>query len=531
MVVPGTLQLKLLIIIKDMERKSAIRIWFLIILLAVIFRVWSFGSIPGGLNRDEAALGYNAYALSQEGRDEWGVRWPTVFRSFGDYKLPGYVYLLIPLVKFFGPSETIIRFPSLLAGIAVLLLVAALVREIWPKDSWSGFLSAIVIATSPWAIYYSRVAFEAHVALVFLLGFIWLLLKGLNKPFFLLIAPILLFISILTYNTPLILAPVILSWFLVCLYPRLKKIKIKALSLIIESIIAIALSFVVLLPVIRAKQGITIFTDPTLNSQQREERVSKEQTSPVIAKFTKNRYVFFSLIMAKNYIYSFSPTFLVLRGGSHPWHTLPGLGHFSKTAYILMMLGIIIAPSWLKNAKTRFVFGIWLLALLPAIITVDAPHATRSLLFFALSPVVITAAIKWLASKYQRGIAISIFLLCVEGFQYFFQYQSTPANTYDQSWKFGLKEAIFSIEKNKEKHPIYFTDYTASPYIYVLLYARLLPGQFLSTITYYPTDNAGLTHVKSLNQYFFVSEKSQVIPPATLIYQDETGKFLQEIIQ
>ena len=47
---------------------------------------------PPGLFGDEAAFGYNGWAISHYGVDQYGVPWPLFFRSFGDYKGPVGVY-------------------------------------------------------------------------------------------------------------------------------------------------------------------------------------------------------------------------------------------------------------------------------------------------------------------------------------------------------------------------------------------------------------------------------------------------------
>ena len=43
---------------------------------------------PPGFSIDESSICYNAYTVSQTGRDEDGVSWPLFFRAFGEYKNP-----------------------------------------------------------------------------------------------------------------------------------------------------------------------------------------------------------------------------------------------------------------------------------------------------------------------------------------------------------------------------------------------------------------------------------------------------------
>ena len=64
-----------------------------IVLVAFLLRFVRLSSIPVSLSHDEVAIGYNAWSILKTGSDEYGVRFPLLFKSFDDYKLPGYIYL------------------------------------------------------------------------------------------------------------------------------------------------------------------------------------------------------------------------------------------------------------------------------------------------------------------------------------------------------------------------------------------------------------------------------------------------------
>ena len=84
----------------------------LITLLAGLLRFWDLGSMPPSANWDEISHGYNAYSLLQTGQDEWGRSFPLIFRAFGDYKLPLYIYLTVIPVFLFGLNVFAVRFVS-----------------------------------------------------------------------------------------------------------------------------------------------------------------------------------------------------------------------------------------------------------------------------------------------------------------------------------------------------------------------------------------------------------------------------------
>jgi hypothetical protein len=71
-----------------------------ILLLGSFLRFYKVSEVPPSLYWDEAAAGYNAKAIVETGKDEYGHPWPLFFQSFEDYKLPGYIYSTAIAVKF-----------------------------------------------------------------------------------------------------------------------------------------------------------------------------------------------------------------------------------------------------------------------------------------------------------------------------------------------------------------------------------------------------------------------------------------------
>ena len=74
------------------------------IIIGFILRVFMLDKIPQGFNWDEASVSYNAYSLSETGKDEFGKSWPLIIESFGDYKTGIYSILLAPIIKIFNFS-------------------------------------------------------------------------------------------------------------------------------------------------------------------------------------------------------------------------------------------------------------------------------------------------------------------------------------------------------------------------------------------------------------------------------------------
>src|SRR5688572_23536428 len=106
----------------NMKNKKLILL-ILIIFLAAFLRLYKLDKIPSALNWDEVDAGYNAYAIANWGRDEWGESFPLVFTSFRDDKHPVHIYSTVPFVKLFGLSDFITRLPSALAGVLSVFLI------------------------------------------------------------------------------------------------------------------------------------------------------------------------------------------------------------------------------------------------------------------------------------------------------------------------------------------------------------------------------------------------------------------------
>ena len=183
-------------------------VWVLIIFfLAVFLRFYKLGEIPNGLYQDETAIGYNAYSILQTGKDEHGVSWPLYFKSFGDYKLPVYIYLTAISVKLFGLNEWAVRFPSALFGTLTVVVMYFFVNKLFKTNI--AIFSALLLAINPWHLHYSRATFEVTIALFFLMLGAYLL------PRKFLVGTLCFIIAFYSYNLTRLLAPLL---YFLCLW-------------------------------------------------------------------------------------------------------------------------------------------------------------------------------------------------------------------------------------------------------------------------------------------------------------------------
>jgi predicted membrane-bound mannosyltransferase len=144
-----------------------------ILVVGALVRLLEFGSIPPGLNHDEASLGYDTYALLHHGIDRNGFHNPVLFYSWGSgmAALPG--YLDAPFILLFGLSPAPLRAVNLVTGIVSIGVLYALVRR--SGDHTLAVIAAFFLAISPWHIMMSRSALDTNLLPALFLGAVYLL--------------------------------------------------------------------------------------------------------------------------------------------------------------------------------------------------------------------------------------------------------------------------------------------------------------------------------------------------------------------
>src|SRR3990167_2506030 len=154
----------------------------LIVILFLCTRFYKISDIPLSLYWDEASIGYNAYSISQDGKGEWGDFLPVHFRAFGEFKLPIYIYSVVPFVKIFGLNELSVRLPAILFSLGIVLLTFLLARKLTDNIT-TGLWSSFLVTISPWFFIFSRTGYEVTAGLMFYLLGIYLLLS-LTRNYF-----------------------------------------------------------------------------------------------------------------------------------------------------------------------------------------------------------------------------------------------------------------------------------------------------------------------------------------------------------
>jgi 4-amino-4-deoxy-L-arabinose transferase-like glycosyltransferase len=486
----------------------------LVLLLVISFalRVWGLSEIPSMLNRDEAALGYNALSLVSTGKDEWGVSWPLSLQSFGDYKLPGYVWATMPFVWATPRSVAAVRLPSVLAGVAIIGLSFLLARDWWGWSKQWALITALMVACTPVWFFYSRYAFEALLGLALLLGSLWCWWGSKTPRVWRDVSGVILWVlAVFSYNTPLLLTPFLLA---ALIYLRGKKHWKHSALLTGALVVLLGVAAVIFSSVMGQKKGITLFSDELTHMSY----VEWQARQPKWLGPLDSEYVYWVGQMAYRVIASHSPYFLVTRGGEHQWHQLPQASHLTWSLYILGLVGLVYVlyqgfTHPLSEKNPVVLAWLWVVTLSPAVITVDAPHATRSLFWLLLWSWMAAWGVKWLFETHvfkgrnQTWAMIAVVIVVAQFAQYTRNYFTTYETESKRILEYSFLESLDQVQRERPGVPVAVVDPTGYFYIQMAWYAQISPQEFAATVVRQLPDRAGLRYGEQVGRFHFVAKR------------------------
>jgi len=500
-------------------------IFFLIILVSALLRIYQIGSIPPSLTWDETAWGYNAYVLGIDGRDEFGKYLPLQYiESFGDFKPPLYAYLTIIPVKIFGLTEFATRLPSAVFGVLTVILTYFLVKEVFgEKKEELALFSMFMLSISPWHILLSRGAFEANIASFFIVSGVYFFLISIRKNMWFISLSIISFVlSMYTFNTARVVSP--LLFIVLCLF-FLKKIIRKKIAVtasgIAGFIIFLPLFLFLLSPISQIRfHEVNIFTDSSLISRVNQQ--VENDNGAFWSKIIHNRRFAFGVEYVRHYFDNLSPQFLFVRGDGNPKFSIQDVGQL----YIWEVPFFILGAFYLfrKREKYWYVLPIWLvLGIAPAAVARETPHALRIESSLPTFQILTAYGLYQLAAgisniKYKianihiKYLIFSLYILfLIFNFSYFLHnYLNHYSREFSSEWQYGYKEAVEFAEENKYNYDsIYVTTELGRPYIYFLFYSKYAPEKFRSEAKI-RREVLGFVHVDGFDKYHFLDDFSEI---------------------
>ena len=452
-------------------------IFFLVLAIGVFARVWEFGSLPPGLNVDEASSGVEAYYLYKFGVDRNGVSYPVNFISWRTGQQNAlYAYLLIPFVIFGELSPFYIRLPMMLSGILSLPLMFYVSKKL--GGIGFGLLCMFLMAVSPWHIVNSRWAVESNIfPFVFLIAFSFVLASKKNNKFFI-AACIFFALSLYSYGTAYASVPIFLflSIILLLYYKRVTPLTI-ILGLVIFTILSLPILMFIFINIFKFDTihlgPITIPRTPLEARFQYMTALFDENPLKIAAKNTR---IMFQLLW--------------MQSDNLQWNYVEPFGYFYKITFPFAVLGfLLIAPIKAENKiPERWLVFIWMLAAL-SIGVIHPVNLTRINLIF--TPLLI--CIGWFlaeANKYFKySLALSSILLLVVFIFFNIAYHGKTYRQIASSvFNAGIIPAIEYASYNTDGE-ICLTDKTYFAYIYVLYVQKIHPSKYIDQIEWAYTNN------------------------------------------
>lgn len=493
--------------------KKFVFLFFSILFIGLFLRLYKISEIPPGVNRDEASIGYTAYSLLQTGKDEYGRSYPLSFQSFGDWKLPLYIYLTVPFVYIFGITELAVRLPSALFGIGSVALTFFLVQQLFQNNRLS-FLTMFLMAVSPWSLHLSRVESESNTAVFLTTLAVLLFFKSFNKYKWLLIPSAIAFaFTYFTYAGNYVFTTLLVLGLVFFYRKELFKEKYFVFSVVLFLVISVFIVFVTIGANRTKISGIGIFGDPSIVHAKIEiPRNQHVNPNSLIVRILHNRFVFGAERFFQNYFKSFSAEFLFIKGGDNKAHNIGDFGNIYLVEAPFLFLGISYLLFFKKGKGKQLVVWWFFIAPIAASITKDAPHTNRMFAIFPILPLVtaigIDASLTWISNNLKRfsyvaiSVIVVVFMLNILTYldRYFIHF---PKNE-QINWGVGYEGLSFVLtsQNNISKHVI-ITRPTYSQYIFLLFYQAYNPQQYQRTVErYLPTDD-GFVHVKKFDRYEF----------------------------
>lgn len=492
--------------------KKSLLLLLLITLLGGLVRFLWLGNFPVAPNWDEVSHGYNAYSILLTGKDEWGVRLPLIFKAFGDYKLPLYIYLTVLPVWAFGLSVFSIRFISALAGTLAIPGIYLLANQLVLRSQFSVLskkgkntskvsqlssdicnlptITAFFLALLPWHFFISRPALEANLSLTLIIFAVYFLIRGLEKSKLWIPSALLFGLSLHTYNTARVFVPLLLIAFCIIFrsslrgafatrQSRILRNKNTFFSILILTFFAAIVAFQIFTGVGTARYSklniITESTAYTLGQKRIESGLP-----PLVAKFVFNRPVYFVQTFVNNYFEYFTPAFFNQSRGAQSQFAIPGANLLGFPVMILFLIGLFYL---LKNPREKshlFLLAWLLLSPIASALTVDPPQALRPNPMIPTIVIIAGLGFLFALNHFSSGVkkfatVIVIVFIALNFGIYVNNYMTLYPKVYSESWMYGYREVFEYLNTQKNFNKIFISKRYGEPHIFYAFFNKLSP--------------------------------------------------------
>ncbi len=444
-----------------MTKKTEGLLLLVILLLASFLRFWQLRNNPISLYWDEAAIGLDAYSISQTGKDMNNQHWlAPVLGSYGDFKAPVLIWLSSLSVRVFGLNAFAIRLPVTIFSILSVYLIYMLVRELLlleprlKRYRFMPLLTALMLAISPWSVHFGRIGLESSLSVAFLLlALIFFLRAVRTQAWYFLVSTVFASISVYSYYSLRLIVPLLCASLIVIFWHKIKNRKLW---------LAAAMLFFVLsmIPMLRSpyyarSQDYRLNNNNLIHHRQAIEESSaylEKYNSSLLARLVYHRYVFVTRDFLVNMSSHFSVDFLFLRGDSNLRQHSGYLGElFLVTAPFFYLGALLLVLNW-RSKLSWFLLALMLLSPIPAAMVYEVPHASRAIYLLLPFSILIAWGLNEFylrAGKILLLIVIGIFALNAIFYysDYFIDYKSRSS----AAWLYSYNQVAIYLRDHYQE--------------------------------------------------------------------------------
>jgi hypothetical protein len=510
---------------KHTSRLLQILVLLGIFLVALVLRFHRLDDAPKGALIDEAHFGYLAKSLLETGKDEHGVSWPIVFKGFGDQKLPGYAYLMMPFVALLDLSVFSIRVPSAFLGAVSVLLIYLLAKQLGFRP-WERYVAATIMALSPWPFFLSRFGFESNLALFFWLlalnGLVYAVLKkAVGRTYWAVLVGTGVALAGTWYSY--IAYRPITAGVLLCLlvWAALQKRALLKPLLIMLAVLAVTV-LPLFHPSVSSSNTARLKQVGLLSDEGNIRLINEYRTFCAIkwplpaCSLVWNKGTFVAQKLAERYLHTFSPQFLATYGESvERFLTVQGFGQFSLALYPLFLIGVSELLFFRKkggDARYIILAGLFL-SPLPSIIAGE-PQKVR---ISALLPFVVIAMVygayrvnEWLKTlelpKVPRwapqvvvalGVGLAFFGTTT---LYFLDYFLVHTAKNDFMYQSYVRYIFPEVQRKFPDHKIFVKPFFSDPTMFYAFYTKMDPKAYQEQAVLGKLEDSGFQHTVEIDK-------------------------------
>ncbi len=439
----------------------------------LVLKFWQLGSVPVSLYWDEVAMLVDAKSVAETGKDMFGTTWlQPMFVSYGDYKLPIYIWFATLAVQFFGVSVSSFRLVSVCIGFLQLIVFTLFVKKLFHLNSEFQTkliqLSTVITAVlTPWFFHFSGVGFEGFLGQFFVSVSLLIALYAKDRKWLWPLVAMFGAIGVYSYYSVRFVWPVVMMALMISDFHFFKEkekyfTEFKKMFL---PILTIGLWSVLLFPLLwsthyQASQNFRLSTPSILNDDEfviTSNILRQDAGNGVLSRVMYHRTVLRGKQLLKNYTEHISPSFLFLNGDINLRHGTGNSGLLLFSFVIPFFLSLY--HLFKQNKRVLFFLSIWILiGILPAAVPLNTPHALRSL--NSLFPLIILTSYGVFlliqniftnkTSKLLKNISVTaMFLIFLNSVFFFHDYFGHYPSRSAEEWQTGYTELAQYLDENR----------------------------------------------------------------------------------